>query len=307
MDSWRTTTSIGTSDALGDLNSTGRPSLTDERFNRKAQTRNVQELRFFALSQARLKSESHGFRAHSAERRLPWLRRVTSHAVPFGIYSVVGHGCLLLGRLNPDWRPGRFEEATMARGSKTTTRGRRRQDRAIHDGEESQAEPEHARRRASPEARLRRHEEEVGGPDSDVFRAMNVTVAWVPAEAADHGSGVFRCLYAYLIPPDHEIVYVGRSWGVSVRGRWSRSAKPEFWDALERQRGVRRHRIVIGIPLLPEGRRLTFELLSDVESLLIWHEQPWGNIQCRRSRISRPGLRVRCEGDWPGRPQYFDR
>lgn len=46
----------------------------------------------------------------------------------------------------------------------------------------------------------------------------------------------------------------------------------------------------------PMGTRLTGQLLADVESLLIYQEQPWGNIQSRISRNSRPGMRVHCSG-----------
>lgn len=45
--------------------------------------------------------------------------------------------------------------------------------------------------------------------------------------------------------------------------------------------------------------RLTRELLSDIESLLICEVKPWGNIQCQLSRIARPGLKVVCGSDWP--------
>jgi hypothetical protein len=50
--------------------------------------------------------------------------------------------------------------------------------------------------------------------------------------------------------------------------------------------------------LLQAGRRRSSELLADVESLLIKRLQPLGNIQCTESRISRPGMRVRCSGEW---------
>ena len=54
-------------------------------------------------------------------------------------------------------------------------------------------------------------------------------------------------------------------------------------------------------------RRVTHQLLADVESLLIHKLQPWGNIQRRTSRIERQNLIVQCRGDWlSGRAVYRD-
>ena|SRR3989442_456593 len=46
-------------------------------------------------------------------------------------------------------------------------------------------------------------------------------------------------------------------------------------------------------------RRFTGEMLSDLESLLIHRIKPPGNIQCLQGRTRRPGMTVKCEGDWP--------
>jgi len=134
---------------------------------------------------------------------------------------------------------------------------------------------------------------------------MTVTVDWYPADEVEDAWDLRHCLYAYLARGG-EILYIGKSWGVSVRGRWTRSAKPAFWNALERERHIFDHNAVVGLLELPSQRRLTEQLLADVESLLIYAEQPWGNIQSRRSRIQRPGLTVRSRGDWPGRRAYRD-
>lgn len=109
-----------------------------------------------------------------------------------------------------------------------------------------------------------------------------------------------RCLYAYIIPDMREILYIGKAWGVTVRGRWSRVAKERFWEDLERQRGIYQHRVLFGDVRLNYAGHLSSQLLSDIESLLIIAEQPWGNIQSRNSRIARPGLSVQCMGNWPG-------
>ena len=41
------------------------------------------------------------------------------------------------------------------------------------------------------------------------------------------------------------------------------------------------------------------EKLADVESLLIKRLRPRGNIMSINTRISRPGIRVLCDGNWP--------
>jgi len=43
-----------------------------------------------------------------------------------------------------------------------------------------------------------------------------------------------------------EILYIGKSWGVTVRGRWNRTAKEGFWDDLETERGIHEHRVLFG-------------------------------------------------------------
>lgn len=138
---------------------------------------------------------------------------------------------------------------------------------------------------------------------------MDIEVRWTTIDGGgdDPAWGQTRVLYAYLAPSDNEILYIGKADGTTVRGRWKRSAKDEFWTALERERGINRHVVIVGKIYASEGVRLTRELLADIESLLIMREQPWGNIQSTQSRISRPGLRVECSGDWPGRSVYVDR
>ncbi|WP_257311284.1 hypothetical protein [Geothrix fuzhouensis] len=114
-----------------------------------------------------------------------------------------------------------------------------------------------------------------------------------------------KCLYAYLAPKTLEVLYIGKSWGVSVRGRWTRAAKEHFWNDLEKDRGITEHIPLLGELYLPEGRRLSSELLADVESLLIHRVSPWGNIQSKKTRISRPGLVVQCTGEWPFNQSKF--
>jgi len=114
-----------------------------------------------------------------------------------------------------------------------------------------------------------------------------------------------RALYAYFTVDDKEILYIGKAARKTVRERWNRSAKKDFWDALEGERNIHEHIVRVGELWLDEGRKLSGELLLDVESLLIKRLRPWGNIRSRSSRISRPGLRVRCDGDWPLKRREF--
>ncbi|WP_159559155.1 hypothetical protein [Alcanivorax sp. S71-1-4] len=136
---------------------------------------------------------------------------------------------------------------------------------------------------------------------------MRVDIHWQNLDEGHEGWRQIRCLYAYLAPGQREILYIGKSWGATVRERWSRSGKAEFWDDLERQRGIYEHSALIGEVALDNDRRLTHQLLCDIESLLIHRVQPWGNIQSCSSRISRPGLSVVCMGDWPlNQRKYLD-
>lgn len=133
----------------------------------------------------------------------------------------------------------------------------------------------------------------------------NITVIWRALATDDCGWDAMRCLYAYVAPNKHEILYIGKAWGVTVRGRWIRAAKEHFWDDLENKREIFKHRVFYGEILLNYRGRLSSELLADVESLLISHEHPWGNIQSRNSRICRPGLVVECVGQWAGRRSIY--
>lgn len=133
----------------------------------------------------------------------------------------------------------------------------------------------------------------------------DITIRWHPLTADHEGWKTKRCLYAYLAPRTNEILYIGKAWGVTVRGRWSRTAKENFWKDLERERGIRAHSPLFGEVELHYPGNLSSKLLADIESLLIAAEQPWGNIQSRNSRIARPGLAVKCIGRWPGRARIY--
>jgi hypothetical protein len=135
-----------------------------------------------------------------------------------------------------------------------------------------------------------------------------VIVNWQQPDSDPRLWNVSRGLYAYLNlnkDEENEILYIGKVDGTTIRQRWCRSGKKGFWDALENERQIYTHSIIVGLFELPAGQRLSRELVTDVESLLINRLCPWGNIQCRNSRISRPGLKVYCKGDWPLQRNVF--
>jgi hypothetical protein len=137
---------------------------------------------------------------------------------------------------------------------------------------------------------------------------MQVRVRWTALDNEGlHPFWSANCgLYAY-VGPRNEVLYIGKVDGCTVRQRWSRCGKEAFWDDLERERRISTHAVIFGDIELENGSRLTRELLCDIESLLISQVQPWGNIQSRCSRTSRPGMLVRCVGCWPHQKgKFFD-
>ncbi len=117
-------------------------------------------------------------------------------------------------------------------------------------------------------------------------------------------------LYAYIDPDDDEILYIGKAYGpsTSVRSRFQAEDKADFWDFITNELGIKKVNVLVGTVVLEEGERLTRQLLADIESLLIFREDPCGNVQNTQSRgITRSGMRIKCTGDWPGQRLYIDR
>lgn len=108
-----------------------------------------------------------------------------------------------------------------------------------------------------------------------------------------------RCLYGYVDLGATEIVYIGKADGKTVRERFDAPDKDALFDFLENDHKIADIGICVGDILVKSDIRLTRQLLSDIESLLIKRVQPIGNIMARRSRISRPGMEVICFGGWP--------
>lgn len=136
---------------------------------------------------------------------------------------------------------------------------------------------------------------------------MKVKIHWVDITKDDISElwNMNFGLYAYYKPDDDEILYIGKVDGTTVRQRWNRPAKANFWNDIEKQRGIFEHGILVGILELEAGKNRTSSLLSFVESLLIFEMEPWGNIQCQKSRTTCPGLEVHCKGDWICDECYF--
>lgn len=114
-------------------------------------------------------------------------------------------------------------------------------------------------------------------------------------------------LYAYFHHADsHPPIYVGRA----INGAFSRITardKQSMHDAMAESRIT--PRIFVGHFGIHEDRRMSDELLSDVESLLIKRLQPAWNTMSKKSRgYSRPGMVVRMFGTWPHpRSEFRDR
>jgi hypothetical protein len=106
-----------------------------------------------------------------------------------------------------------------------------------------------------------------------------------------------RVLYAYV--RRRTIFYIGKAGGKgsTVRKRFHADDKGVLHEDLEREHNVKGVRTIVG-DLHYDGN-FSDEMLYDVETLLIHHVQPWGNIQATQTRIVRPGLKVVCKGaDW---------
>jgi hypothetical protein len=135
---------------------------------------------------------------------------------------------------------------------------------------------------------------------------MLVTVHWNRVRPeSEHLFRMSRVLYAYTTRDLAEVLYIGKATTTTVRQRWNAADKSAFWSDLENERGIFGHQVLIGNMQISDGFRFSRELLADVESLLIYRLQPWGNIQCQTSRISRPGLTLKCLGDWPSKRAGF--
>lgn len=136
---------------------------------------------------------------------------------------------------------------------------------------------------------------------------MHVEVEWTELEADGSLWRDARCLYAYVDADAKRPLYVGKADFQTVRQRFGCRGKDDLFKYFRWELGIDAFSVIHGQPWLDEGRRLTSELLADIESLLILRLRPFGNVACTQSRISRPGLSVACVGDWPfARAEFRD-
>lgn len=132
----------------------------------------------------------------------------------------------------------------------------------------------------------------------------DATIHWQPV--MDDGIGLqdTQCLYAMRHPSTRKVLYIGKADDSTVSQRLRCRSKLRVWESLD-DYDLEGCSLLVGYVALPPGGRLSRELLSDIESLLIMGEQPPGNRQCKASRIERPTLCVRCAGKWSGRSEYY--
>ena len=106
-------------------------------------------------------------------------------------------------------------------------------------------------------------------------------------------------LYGYVTLEKNQIVYIGKADRSTVWERHRCRSKAPVWSRIYSHFG--RHEkcfLIVGELAVPQGRRFSSALLSDVETLLISRLKPIGNRSAVATRISRPGTRVLCRGAW---------
>jgi hypothetical protein len=134
---------------------------------------------------------------------------------------------------------------------------------------------------------------------------MNIEIEWQYTGGGEENLDFSRVLYAYLHPETSEILYIGKADRCTVKERLFGAHKEAIFDEMIADLGISELHAIIGLLYVPEERRYSSELLVDIESLLIINVQPQFNTQSRQSRISRPGLNVRCIGEWPHEQEHF--
>ena len=135
-----------------------------------------------------------------------------------------------------------------------------------------------------------------------------IVIHWRDAGAQDGSRwGWTLALYAIVHPNEDEILYLGKADGTSVRNRWMAVDKQDrVWRRIEDEFRIFEHRFLVGEFCVVAGLRLTRQLVADVGSLLIHRVKPRANTQCIDTRnISRLGMVVDCQGEWPLKQKVF--
>lgn len=134
---------------------------------------------------------------------------------------------------------------------------------------------------------------------------MNIEIKWKYTGGDEENLEFSRVLYAYLHPDTSKILYIGKADYCTVKKRLFGAHKEGIFERMMGDFGITELHAIVGVLYIPEDRRYSSELLADIESLLIIKIQPPYNIQSRKSRISRPGLEVRCIGEWSYAQESF--
>lgn len=108
-----------------------------------------------------------------------------------------------------------------------------------------------------------------------------------------------RSLYAYF--RGKKPLYIGKAEEKTVRQRFTAGDKANLFDWLADQHklSVDSFDVLVGIPQAEAGRRVTYKVLRDLDSLLIYRLRPVGNIKGIMTIGIRRQLRVFCNGAWP--------
>jgi hypothetical protein len=135
--------------------------------------------------------------------------------------------------------------------------------------------------------------------------SLPIEIKWSYTGPDEENLDFSRVLYAYLHPGTKGILYIGKADRCSVYERLRGPHKEAIFSDISSDLRLSAIHAIVGLLFLPAKRRFSSELLTDVESLLIMELQPPYNTQSRQSRILRPGLAVRCSGEWPLRVARF--
>ncbi len=131
---------------------------------------------------------------------------------------------------------------------------------------------------------------------------IDVVLRWYEPDEEDWDEA--RCVYAYLDPKTRKIIYVGKADDSSPRERWNGHQADGLFEFFKIDLGLEEWDTIFGEVEEMQGMSsLSFELLLDIETLLIWHVRPPGNVQIGEPK--RPGLRVTCESEWPMKKDVF--
>lgn len=138
---------------------------------------------------------------------------------------------------------------------------------------------------------------------------MEIIVHWYYASNRSSKLDWYRVLYAYLHPDSLDILYIGKAYHCSVRERLRGEHKENIYDWLHENYGINRFKVLVGVLESSDIGRLTQQIITDVESLLIKRLQPPCNVMSIKIRnYTRPGLKLYCKGDWPhDRSSFYDR